>query len=498
MPLRPRDYALAAALLALGVALRIPLEGLTGTVADSLDPLRGALRLRDGFELTHPGFFHFGYGRDLSHLPFVLGADGLADAGFRRLLTQALLAPLVFVAGRTLTGRSLGPLLAAVVLTTGEELLHTGVSGHETYLAAEWGAAAVVSLALGNSRRSQVALGLCLAMALMNHPFAAPTVLLLAVQPRGRTWGLGAFLLVLAPQILRVAAALLGDEPAQVFALTAAPTEAREAASALLSSLRHGDVLVLLVAPFALAATRPRDSLHRRLMVLGLLTVALSLLQLIAVGGTQGWYWRPLAPWFALILGLAIAQKPRLPWQLAAAALVFGVSASSIIRVPSAFGRNDEGLRHADHVSGLSELLEDRRERAPLGILGLAFPGEAGYRQDLLPVVVDLQIAGGTDLLVRGRAEMLDQPLLVHLAGPSADIARLRADWHGRAKLLWIGRSFLVLELPRGIDLQPLLEQVCALGQGDVNVSDTARWQQMLGMKQRSLVVSCRMGGVLE
>lgn len=490
--LRPRDAALALTLFTLAVALRLPLAGLTGTVADALDPLRGALAFRDRLELTHPGFFHFGYGRDLSFVPFVLGADSLAEAGLRRLLAQALLAPLVFLAARRLTPTTLGPLLAALLLATGEELLHTAVSGAEGYLAAEWGAAALLALSFGDRRLPQLALGACLAMALMNHPFAAPTLLLLALHPRGRTWGLGAFLAVLAPQILRVAAALTKPD---TDVLAFAPLASFDP-GVFLSSIGHGDVVLLLLAPFALAATRPLDSLPRRLALLGLLGFGASLLELAFVGSAHGWYWRPLAPWFALLFALAIAPRPRL--QTMASLLVAAVCLASLVRARAAFDRDGEGLRYAEHASAFGQLLQDGEARAPLGILGVAFPGEAGYREDVLPVVVDLQIAARTDLLARSRKEMLDGPLLVHLAGPPAQIARLRADWHGRAELLSMGRGYVILEFAQGIDVQPLIEQVCALAEGDVNFSDTGQWQRMLGTKQRSLVVSCRLGGALE
>ena len=82
-------------------------------------------------------------------------------------------------------------------------------------------------------------------MALMNHPFAAPSIALLALHPRGRSWGLGAFLAVLAPQIHRVGAALLDSQSEQVFAFASASRASEWEVWA--SSLTRPDVLLLLL-----------------------------------------------------------------------------------------------------------------------------------------------------------------------------------------------------------------------------------------------------------
>lgn len=469
--LRPADLGVALGLLSAGILLRLPLIGLGETVDESLDPLVGAMALRDHLELRHPGFFHFGYGRDLSHLPFVLGVDGLVDAQTRRSLVQALLGPLVFLAGRRLGGGVTGPALAALILVTGEELLHTGVSGHETYLSGEWVAVALLAVA-GRSWRSAVVLGAALAMALMSHPFALPALVLPALHPRRRE-AAAALIVVLLPQILRVAAALAGELTFDQVVLARPLQPVEEVPLDLADFLRgtqNPDVLLLLLGPLALAVRR---SVAPRLAAATLLGLALVGIEVVFVGWSEGWYWRPIAPWLALALGLA--ASPRRWWAQAPLALAaIWLAWTSVERTAESYRRTEEGIKYADHVHAVAGLLEARRADAPLALFAVAEEDGRGRRNEAWPIVVDRMLAGRAEgLLATTPAEFRRAPTLLHVAGAPETVRAAGIS-------LLPGREAAAVWLDRGDDLSRALAPICARVAG-LSTSNTRRWQSALG-----------------
>ncbi len=478
--LRPLDLAVALGLLLAGVLLRLPLIGLGETVDEALDPLLEAIALRDHLQVRHPGFFHFGYGRGLSHLPFVLGVDGLVDAQTRRSLVQALLGPMAFLAGRKLSGRVLGPGLAALILVTSEELLQTGVSGHETYLAGEWVAAALLALAWGPGRGPAVALGAALAMAVMNHPFALPALALLSLHPRRRL-AVGTLGIVLLPQIVRVAAALTSGigigrvllvrpvRPADVVAVDYAD---------FFRGGAHADVLLLLLAPLLLILAARSGSAPRAWARAAAIGWGAAAAEVLLVGWSEGWYWRPTAPWMAVCLGLAIAPRGTAARAAAALAAVV-VCAASVDRTDAAYERTGEGLRYADHVSALGRALQARRDEGPFALLGLAADDGVPRRAAVWPVAVDRMLAGRVDVLSADPRAWTDGPLLLHLEGPPEALIAA-TDAAPEAERVVEGRAVRALVLPHGSGPAAARRAFEAAVDGPVLESDPARLRRAL------------------
>lgn len=193
---RSVDAAVAASLLVLGALFRLPLAPMLDTTGDSLDPIRQAYWILHGAPLVGKvAGWVFGYGRELSYLPLLLGRpEGLVGVAVRRALLQAAVPAVAYLAARAVTRRGeagtggrIGPLVSAAVLAAHPGLLDTLVSGHRTYLAVEWGAVAsvaLVGLLTGRAKALAAAtLGLALPMMAMNHP--AATAATAAVGPVG-------------------------------------------------------------------------------------------------------------------------------------------------------------------------------------------------------------------------------------------------------------------------------------------------------------------------
>lgn len=494
--LRRADLAVAFGLLVAGVLLRLPLATFGETVDESLDPILSALAFRDHLEIVHPTFFHFGYGRGLSWVPLVLGSpDGLYEVALRRGLVQALIAPAVFLAGRLLLrqlpgagpGRVLGPALFALVLTTNEDLLHTGISGHETYMSAEWTALAMVALGLlpRAPRAAPVLLGAACSMALMNHPLAAPALVLVAAPKtwRGRGLALGSALLVLAPQILRASSLLHGALPPGVAALP--PLEDGGRLWQVVEVLRpaqHLDVaLIMAGAPLSWMALR-RSPLAR-LSVLGCSACGLALLIVVAAGSQQGWYWRPLAPLGAVLGGVSLAALlEKLPRAVYAAALVWlAVALSSVARAGAAYDPVEDGLRNAGHVTALGHYLSARRAEAPWAIRAVALPDTVG-RSQLLPLALDRRLAHEAEGLFARGEESLTRPMLLHLEVPAGQVPTLRAELpQGSLEVVGSGLQYLLLRFPTGADSQAAIDLVCRTGAPPIAFDDERRWWAALG-----------------
>ncbi|MCK6528294.1 hypothetical protein L6R50_12295 [Myxococcota bacterium] len=207
------DVAICGVLVALGLALRLPVVPHMELTSDGIDPLKEALLVREGRRFFVEHSFLFGYGRAWSFLPLVAGdPGGLLGMGARRAVAQTLVPPLVYLATRLLMGRSplhlgrrVGPLIAAAAVLTNHGLFETLVTGHQTYFGVEWGSLYVLGLAALVSGRALVPAallaGAALPMMAMNHPFAAAGAGALLPVLAGawgtRRWrGLGAFALL--------------------------------------------------------------------------------------------------------------------------------------------------------------------------------------------------------------------------------------------------------------------------------------------------------------
>ncbi len=120
-----------AFLLGVGVALRLPLVPLLDVSSDATDPMVGALRIISSWNPFLTDSPRFGYGRALSYVPLVLGAEeGLSSVAARRAVAQALVAPVTYLSMRLLLSQLeprvswvLGPLVGGLLLAVNQDLL---------------------------------------------------------------------------------------------------------------------------------------------------------------------------------------------------------------------------------------------------------------------------------------------------------------------------------------------------------------------------------------
>ena len=494
---RRADLFVALALFVVGVLLRLPLAEFGETVDESLDPILAALFLRDDLKLVSPPFLHFGYGRTLSWVPLVLGApEGLYEVALRRGLVQAMMAPVAFLAMRLFVtqlpggggGRTAVPALFALVLACNEDLLHTGISGHESYMAAEWVAFALLALAGRRSapRVGALLLGGAVAMAVMNHPLAAPALVLLWVpsetRERRRVWAVA--LLFLLPQIVRVGSALLGGFSPDVAALPALGGEGRlHEMLAMFRPLKHVDVAVLVVGT-PLACLVLWKTRFRRLAVLACVALALTPLIVLASGSQQGWYWRPLAPLGAVMGGLAVSAvlTGRRALVLCLAAGMTAISVGAVLRAGGAYGPFEDGLRNAGHVTRLGTYLHSHRSEGPWGVAALAIPSGEG-RSQLLPLALDRRLSRTSEGLFSSGSERLTQPALLHLEVAPGEVPALRSRLAFEdAQVLASGRQYLILRMASGDAALSVAETLCAQARRPVEFDDTRRWLSHVGV----------------
>jgi len=482
---------LILALFAVGVLLRLPLAGFGETVEESLDPIFSALAFRDQFQLLHPPFFHFGYGRGLSWVPLVLGSpDGLHEVAIRRGLVQALLGPLVFIAADLLLrqvpgrgpGRLLAPTLLGLLVTCNEDLLHTGISGHETYMSAEWIAVAMVAIAClpRAPRAAALVLGAAIGMALMNHPLAAPA-LVLTMAPRtwrGRSMAGGALLLVLLPQLLRASTLIHGALPPNLGVLPPLEDHGRlYEMLAILAPTQHLEVAVI-VGGTPLAWWVLRRTGLARLAALGCGALTLSFVLVAVAGSHQGWYWRPLAPMGAVLGAVALTSlldsRPKLA-PLAALVLV-GVTVGSVVRAGAAYEPFEDGLRDAGHVTHLGNYLSEHRDEAPWVVAALAIPSGAG-RSQLRPLTLDRRLTQKDGNLFAEQGMSLKGPALIHLEVAPGGVEALAARLVGEDyELVASGRQYLILRFENAADALPLLRSLCEDKDNPPALHDVPRW----------------------
>ncbi len=467
---------------------------------EALDPILSALAIRDEHRLVAPPFLHFGYGRGISWLPLVIGSpDGLLEVAMRRSVVQALVAPLVFLAGRRFLGSAPGAVLApgllALVVATSEDLLQTAISGHETYMAAEWGALALLAAgSLGRApRRASCFLGVCLAMAVMNHPLAIPTLLLLLLAPAGlpRRIACGSSALLLLPQAVRFAASLTGGLPQEFAPLPASDSHGR--LGELLSVLRPAvnlEVLLLFLA-LPLSVWLLRGSARRPLAWIGCGALGLALLEVALSGSSNGWYWRPMAPLMALLGSLSLAELlgrgPGLRQLVGVLAVGIGcgLALASVGRTAAAFEDRHPSLRYAGHVSGLGAWLEAQRGAEPWPLRAIADTQGVG-RHQLAALAVDRRVAGSPpDLFEPLGEEGSTGPVLLHVEAAPAELSGFARLLGEEGELLAQRESFVLVRLAAAEVAVRLESELCALGGGTLRFDDPRRWTAILGQPAR-------------
>lgn len=178
--------------------------------SDSMDPFSHAWEIWSG--RSSPLSSHnllYAYGRAWSSLLLLLGADGLDGIATRMAVASSAMTPIVYIAGRILTGgispgvsgrpvrrvgAVLGPLLGAMLLVRFPGFLWSQVAGSHVYLTTEWSALALLPTALllrvagvggGDAGPyappqwavpAAISLGVCMAMATLNHPYGASQI----------------------------------------------------------------------------------------------------------------------------------------------------------------------------------------------------------------------------------------------------------------------------------------------------------------------------------
>lgn len=450
------DVAICGVLVALGLALRLPVVPHMELTSDGIDPLKEALLVREGRRFFVEHSFLFGYGRAWSFLPLVAGdPGGLLGMGARRAVAQTLVPPLVYLATRLLMGRSplhlgrrVGPLIAAAAVLTNHGLFETLVTGHQTYFGVEWGSLYVLGLAALVSGRALVPAallaGAALPMMAMNHPFAAAGAGALLPVLAGawgtRRWrGLGAFALLCVvalavgwPHLRHVLFTPHGG--AAGFVQQARDSAGGESLSALqvldlllAGRLRKGGGLLVFgpVAALAfgiggalLAGSRP-DSRARaaRVALFGLgalLCIGLAVALGVMVNYVQRYHWRPLLPLLAVATGGGVAvaadlvagpwargrPHPRTRWirralgggLLAAASWYVLIPARGLPELLFNFQSYGDAGRSLARYSRLGDLLERADPEGPWVVAGFGHDGSR--TAEVVAVVIDRVLRG--------------------------------------------------------------------------------------------------------
>jgi len=354
------DGLIAAALFVLAVVVRQGVLTVAQVTPDCVGPYLGAWEMLTTGDFVGPSHFpESGPGLYWMYIPFLLGADGLESALWRRFLLQALWAPALYLGlrvafaameqDRRVGTARLGAAVAASALVFSEGPLSSLLSGAETFVAPDLGLLMTLSGAMvllaGRARWLLVGWA-ALPVAMMVHGMAAaygPVLLWLAVRTfregqRGLAVGavsLGAVgFLPRALQLLQrvrddgfASASELGTYNSEGDAFLAVLLE-RTADHLFGRDLPWGPLLAL--SPLFLAAAillvprwRPvPGAVLRRAwwMLLWLLgTVAGILAVATAIRYMQGYHWRVVFPAAATCLGLAVhLAAPRRPLLLAA------------------------------------------------------------------------------------------------------------------------------------------------------------------------------------
>lgn len=466
---------MAVALAACAWLLRLQFAPDFEADGEALAPLMEALGV------PHRGTASPGFGRSFSHLPLVWGQpDGLLGVAHRRLGIQGLLPALVYLAARL---RGATPALAAgagLLLATGDSQIRTLLGGHGVRMAPEW--VAVALLCARDSRPLAFLSGVALALAVMNDPLALPAVLLLATLPRRAAFaGTAGVALTLAP----AAAELLrwrADGRVLTTALGMNPglPPLAEVTNRLTEYVGQPGTLLLLLAPALVLALRADPPRPARVALAAL--VAAALLATLTGWLSQAW-WRPLAPWLALVLATARARA--LPPVLLVVAL------HAALTMPAEFQHERDTLRRVGHTRDVALLLEERRADGPWSLLGLAEPG-LDARSSLRGVVLDRVLAGRADgLFAEGARELRARRLMIHVEGEPPFVARARATVPSELQLLAMGQRTVLVEAESLDVALPWLLHLCTLAPEPLVPDGPAEWQPLLGRRATGPIFGC-------
>ena len=465
--------ALALGLFAIGLALRLPLLPLLDVSTDATDPIVASLKVQGG----HGPFFtdtpRFGYGRTLSYLPLTLPpVDGLEGYGWRRIVVQSLVAPLVFLAvllalpGERAAHSVPGAVLAGLVVATDPELLLNLLWGHHGYLGPEWSALALLAFVwmLTDSdrrRRGPVLLGAALAFGAMNHPYALSLFAVLGVlfffrgrlrseaSPTTPSPVLAAAIagLALSPHVLYLLRLPAGRFQGDVLESLAASTPGSDGGLLAALSGLFGQVapvygvvgllgLLLCLGQLLRRTRRSAEELAARFGLACMATVCVLVALSAASRQVHNWHARHLVPWIACCLGLAVAVLLRRALDRSSGSAQRGLAGAglgllccgSLMAVPVGVAAYRSPLQEAQNsllqlgpVSELAGKMEPGL--APWGLVGyLQLASErsgAGARADLFPLVLDRVLAGQEQVMAADRDALASARTLVYVEGDS-------------------------------------------------------------------------------
>ncbi len=545
------DLIVVAGLFAVSLLFLLPLTPHLEISSDSMDPFGHAWAIWTG--RVSPFSSHnllYPYGRAWTTLPLLLGAEGLEGIATRMACASAAMTPLVYIAARILCGGTspgpagqpvrrvgsfLGPLLGAALFVRFPGFLWSQVAGSHVYLTAEWAALALIPTALlvrsaelgggddGPDRplRGQialaVALGVCVAMATLNHPYGASQVGLfvpLAALLGARMGRRGLLLIALAagiaglmglPHAVHLAVARTGmSETLVEYARSDAEfgyLEWKRSFHRLtMSRLDSAQGWLLFQAPLVavvtgLATLRWRPRLGGATAMVGALALSTTVAELLLTRISQHiqpYHWHPLLPLAALSAAMSIAalldvafrrsQDERirdaergrgLPGVVARRIPVALLSLALVFRVGQGLGRSlvdDRGYletlwdisrtRQAFHHQDVADaLLAAKARTGRLPVLGgIDFP-DFSVTLDVIALTFELITRGeAIDEVARNPGE--DEVMMLHLGLGQADPIPLRTHLPPGVRLVRGDSDFLLLE-GRTRDIRRWTRRLC-------------------------------------
>jgi hypothetical protein len=459
------DLLLIALVALAAAAVRWTIPGVVDAQEEALSPLFDAMRLLGSPVPESPKVP--GFGRALSHVPFVVGQpDGLVAVFVRRAAAQSLLPVVVFLVARSRCRSWMGPLAAALLFAVADGPLRSLLAGGAS-LAPEWIGVALLCTLRPGSRLAAMCAGLALAIATMNTPLALAGWPLLLLFER-RVWtGVGCIVGLVPMALDLVDTSQAGVPLTEALGMNPlhAGTPMGEVAGQLFARLEQPSNVLLFAAPIVALYVVRRDAAAPALALGSSLALA------FAAGWLQeGWWW-PLMPWFAVALAVTVDRLGR-----PAVAVVLVVALHAGLTFDP--GRSPETLRFAGHIHALAEDLDDRRAEGPFSLLGVAEAGGDG-QASLVGVVLDRALAGRADgLFAEGARPLRSQPLLVHVEGEPEFVSSARTSMPAGMTLVLVGTRALAVRAPDLEAATPWLEGLCA--DRALDVDGPARWQALL------------------
>jgi len=508
------------------VAVRFPLVSLLDFSSDATDPIVSALRMLQSWNPLQGSSARFGYGRSLSYVPLVVGVDdGLRGFASRRIVAQALIAPVSYVSVRMLisgavtTDRRWGEEITSVLcaaaaaglLVVNQDLLQNLLWGHHGYFGPEWAALLMLGFSGLLMRRNHVIwsalTGVSLAMCVMNHPYALSLAPLLWVvwsagredrEPERSRAALIAGGVAFITMLPHAAYLLLSPGGAGDILESVVPPSVLsmsrpiEVAQGLFSNidgpsalLFGGSLLLVLSVPLASRGPTGGGPLARPLSRVGM-GAALSFTALLLLGlasrQVHNWHWRMLIPLGVACVGLALAwlvaqlRSSASHWigvrvflflgACLAVALLFQTMAAGCRSFQSPAEQPRESLLQLGHIEQIYAAIEQDSGEIPWTIIAIGSPPEQSYAR-LLPLGLQRVLSPESPLLFSTfQGDFSDGLALYYFEGPSGWIESLAEhDDLRAAALLWRGAHSLALRVDSRSQSLAAAEALCAVSE---------------------------------